>query len=55
MTTPRIEFRGSDNRFAGSPLIDTKGTFSSVFADRGEYPYFCAIHPVMQGKVVVQS
>jgi Icc protein len=52
-TAHRIQ--SSDNRFPGSPLIDTKGTFSNVFAERGEYPYFCAIHPVMQGKVTVQS
>jgi plastocyanin len=46
--------QSSDNRFTASPPIDTKGSFSTAFADRGEYPYYCSIHPVMQGKIIVQ-
>ena len=46
--------RSSDERFAGSPLIDTKGSFSTVFAKSGDYRYFCSIHPVMQGEIIVQ-
>jgi plastocyanin len=47
------KIQSSDNRFAASPLLDTKGVYSVAFPSGGEYPYFCAIHPVMQGKVVV--
>jgi 3',5'-cyclic-AMP phosphodiesterase len=41
------------DRFAGSQLLDTKGTYSVAFPKAGEFPYFCSLHPVMQGKVVV--
>jgi plastocyanin len=41
------------DRFAGSQLLDTKGTYSVAFPKSGEFPYFCSLHPVMQGKVVV--
>ncbi len=48
------KIQSSDTRFTGSPLIDTKGSYSVAFAQRGEYPYFCSVHPVMQGKIIVQ-
>ena len=37
-----------------SKALDTDDKFSFTFAKRGTYPYFCAIHPKMVGKVVVQ-
>lgn len=45
--------KSADNRFAGSPLLDTKASYSVRFPESGEFPYFCSVHPVMQGKVVV--
>jgi Icc protein len=45
--------RSVGDRFAGSPLLDTKATYSVAFPKSGEYPYFCSLHPVMQGKVIV--
>jgi 3',5'-cyclic-AMP phosphodiesterase len=47
------KIQSADNRFAGSPLLDTKGVYSVGFPESGEFPYFCSLHPVMQGKVVV--
>jgi plastocyanin len=45
--------QSTNNRFAPSQVLDTKGTYSVSFPESGEFPYFCSIHPVMQGKVVV--
>jgi plastocyanin len=47
------KIQSTDNRFAGSPLLDTKAVYSVSFTESGEFPYFCSVHPVMQGKVVV--
>ena len=48
------KIQSADNRFVGSPLLDTKSVYSVGFPEGGEYPYFCSLHPVMQGKVVVK-
>ena len=37
-----------------SPVLDTDEKFSFTFTKAGDYPYYCAIHPKMTGKVVVQ-
>jgi amicyanin len=37
-----------------SPVMDTDQKFSFTFTKAGTYSYFCAIHPKMTGKVVVQ-
>lgn len=37
-----------------SPVLDTDEKFSYTFTKAGVYPYYCAIHPKMNGKVVVQ-
>ena len=34
-------------------LIGPKQTFDHKFTTAGEFPYFCALHPAMVGKVVV--
>jgi Icc protein len=47
------KIQSADNRFKASPLLDTKGVYSVDFKQSGEYPYFCSLHPVMQGKIVV--
>jgi plastocyanin len=43
----------SDNGFSSQP-IEPDGQFSYSFNTPGTYTYFCAIHPFMTGKVVVQ-
>lgn len=47
------KIQSADGRFAASPILDTKGTYSVAFPESGEFRYFCSLHPVMQGKVVV--
>ena len=37
-----------------SKALDTDDTFSTVFDKPGTYPYFCGLHPHMQGTIVVQ-
>jgi len=44
---------GSDNSFS-SPSIPTDSQFSYTFNTPGTYSYFCAIHPFMTAKVIVQ-
>ncbi len=36
-----------------SPVLDTDQTFSFQFKQPGSYPYFCKIHPMMTGTIVV--
>ena len=43
----------SDNSFSSQP-IQTDGQFSYTFTTAGTYSYFCAIHPFMTAKVIVQ-
>ncbi|WP_457105928.1 cupredoxin domain-containing protein [Methylobacterium sp. P5_C11] len=38
-----------------SKTLDTEDRFSFAFAAKGEYPYFCSLHPHMTGKVVVRD
>ena len=42
-----------DNLFK-SKALDTDDHFSYTFTKPGTYEYFCAIHPKMTGKIVVQ-
>ena len=37
-----------------SKALDTDDKFSYTFTKAGTYPYYCGIHPKMQGKVVVE-
>jgi plastocyanin len=36
-----------------SAALDTKDKFAFSFTKVGDFPYFCALHPHMQGKVTV--
>ncbi len=46
----------SDNkpRELESGTIDTDGSFKHVFTKPGTYPYFCAVHPKMTGRIIVK-
>jgi plastocyanin len=37
-----------------SAALDTKDSFSYAFASPGEFTYFCTIHPMMVGKIIVK-
>ena len=37
-----------------SSALDTKDSFSYTFATPGEFTYFCTLHPMMVGKIVVK-
>ena len=37
-----------------SKALDTGEHYSFTFAAPGTYDYFCALHPHMQGKVIVK-
>ncbi len=41
-----------DKKFA-SPVLDTDQRFSHTFDAAGTYKYYCSIHPMMTGEVVV--
>lgn len=42
-----------DKKFK-SKALDTDEKFSFTFTDSGTYAYFCSVHPVMTGKVIVK-
>jgi plastocyanin len=44
----------SDKGVFSSPLMDTNEKFQYTFTKPGEFPYFCKVHPMMTGVVVVQ-
>lgn len=44
----------SDDKIFKSKALDTDDRFSFTFTKPGTYEYFCAIHPKMTAKVVVQ-
>lgn len=46
--------QSADRRFDPSPLLDTRATYTTRFTKAGEYRYFCSLHPVMQGTIIVQ-
>ena len=43
----------TDKKF-NSGGLDTDDRFSFVFNDKGEFPYFCALHPHMMATVTVK-
>jgi plastocyanin len=44
----------TDRSFRSKPL-DTGERFAFTFMKPGEYAYFCSVHPMMTGKVVVKA
>ena len=48
----------SDQRTANvfrSPGLDTDETYAYTFTRPGTYEYYCTLHPLMTGKVIVRS
>ena len=45
----------SDNAFKRSAALDTDDSYSFTFTAPGTYQYFCYIHPVMVGTIVVEA
>jgi plastocyanin len=45
---------GATNKTIKSPPLDTGDSYAYTFSHAGTYPYFCGIHPMMQGTVVVR-
>ena len=43
-----------DHKFTGSKIVDTNQRYSVTFDKPGTYDYFCGIHPIMTGQVVVR-
>ena len=43
-----------DNKMFKSKALDTEDHFSFTFTKPGTYNYYCAIHPKMTAKIVVQ-
>jgi plastocyanin len=43
----------TDQKFR-SKALDTDEQFSFTFTESGTYAYFCSVHPMMTGKVIVQ-
>jgi 3',5'-cyclic-AMP phosphodiesterase len=41
------------NKFRQSAVLDTGQRFAATLTQRGTYDYFCSLHPMMQGKVIV--
>lgn len=44
----------TQNKFRQSSVLDTNQRFSATLTKPGTYDYFCSLHPMMQGKIIVQ-
>lgn len=44
----------ADKRFPSSGGLDTGDQYSFKFDKPGNYLYFCSLHPMMVGKIIVQ-
>lgn len=53
-TTPHT-VTSTDKRFESSSGMDTNDRYSHVFDKAGTYEYFCSLHPMMVGKIVVSA
>jgi amicyanin len=45
----------ADRKTFRSKTLDTDQSFSFTFTAAGEYSYFCSIHPMMTGKIIVTA
>jgi 3',5'-cyclic-AMP phosphodiesterase len=57
-STPIVVFAhvpvSPQGRFPSSPVLDTNQRHSVTINDSGTFDYFCSIHPVMTGRIVVR-
>lgn len=44
----------STEKVFGSSVLDTEDKYSYTFTKPGTFRYFCSVHPMMTGKVVVE-
>ena len=51
---PHVVVDAKDPRAMKSPPLDTGDRFAFTYAKPGTYRYFCALHPHMQGTVIVR-
>ena len=51
---PHVVVGAGADRLIKSPPLDTDDSFSFSFDKPGAYPYFCSLHPHMQGKIIVE-
>lgn len=42
------------SQFASSKALDTNDSFGTTFSKPGTYAYYCSIHPMMVGTIIVQ-
>ena len=42
------------NQFVASQALDTGDSYAVTFAKPGTYAYYCSIHPMMVGTIIVQ-
>ena len=42
------------NQFATSKALDTSDSYAITFDHAGTYTYYCAIHPMMVGTIIVK-
>jgi hypothetical protein len=47
-------YRGLDDTYFRSPGLETDEGYSYRFTKPGVYQYFCTLHPLMTGKVIVK-
>jgi plastocyanin len=52
-TGPSDPNMGKDFDSGLTKLINPGATFEHTFTKAGTFPYFCQLHPTMQGKVIV--
>ncbi len=43
-----------EGKFKQSPVLDTDQRYTTTLVKAGTYNYFCSLHPMMQGKIIVQ-
>lgn len=44
----------TQGKFKPSTVLDTDQVFSVALNQPGTYDYFCSLHPMMQGKIIVK-
>jgi len=44
----------TDKQFKKSAVLKPGGSFSNTFVTSGIYSYFCSIHPLMTGRIIVK-